>query len=121
MTTEWSTLNVVVLGTVMASLLFGAALGWRRMLNAASSLPVWRFMRRAGRTRRDAEATTNAKAVWEAELRCMLCAGRPQCVRRIAIGDGSEPPEHCPNARFLEKLGLPGRGNHPTDARRGRE
>ena len=114
-TLDASAFFALILATVLAALLVGVLPPWRRMMNGRN-LPVWSFLRRRG-----LEAGLGEGASLQAELRCALCAGRPQCARQLAIGDGSEPPEHCPNARFLEKLGLPGRENRPTDARRGRD
>lgn len=99
MPVDWNSVVALMLAAALGGLLLGVALIWRRFLREAPSLPVWRFVRRIGLTRGDAEEAAGAQALKDAELRCALCAGRPQCVKRLAAGGRGVPLEHCPNAR----------------------
>jgi hypothetical protein len=78
---------LVLFAAVLAGVLVGTALAWRRLQSHVGDLPLRRLL------------SNETAGLREAEVRCALCAWQQECRRRLAAG--ITPPPQCPNAAFL--------------------
>jgi hypothetical protein len=80
-----------------------AAIGqWRRMMVEGANRPLWGFLAHRGYSRTATEERLGDREVLIADLRCSICAGRPDCVTRLAAGEAPGPG--CPNAGLFARL-----------------
>lgn len=87
-----------VIALLLAAALGGALIAllpeWRRLMSGR--LPIHQHLRPRAQ-----------RPPFEAELRCALCAGRPECAKRAA------PLDDCPNAALF-RTGASKRTSAPT-------
>jgi hypothetical protein len=91
----------VVLGALV--LLGGVLLDWRGVMSGSSTLPLWGFLARRGRSREAATAEAGQRALRLAEMRCATCSSHTECADRLAAGVDT-PVADCPNTALLETL-----------------
>lgn len=97
MTFDAATITALFLAAGLAGALIAVLPAWRRQMEHAGDLPLWRFLRGNGVSRDALVEEIGTRAVRAAELRCGLCAAQNDCARRLAAEQG-EPVSYCANS-----------------------
>jgi len=98
------TIGIAFLALLLFLAAAGAAalvFGWRRVMNRAGTLQIWRAMERRGLRPEDAAGEERALAV--AVRRCTMCRDVEQCEHWLA-GERDDPDAFCPNTTFMENM-----------------
>lgn len=81
---------------IVAVLVLGIVIAWRRVMRSGGPLPMFGMLSRLGITPQRVEESVGLETMAHAVRRCAMCDSRPECEQRVAAG--MPAPEHCPNA-----------------------